>query len=33
MQAKLAMLCKAVREAFGMKKFEGELIWEQYLKD
>lgn len=31
MQAKLSMLCKAVREAFGMKKYEGELVWEQYL--
>lgn len=33
MQAKLSMLCKAIREAFGMKKYEGELVWEQYLKN
>lgn len=33
MQAKLKMLCKGIREAFGMKKYDGDLIWEQYLED
>lgn len=31
MQAKLSMLCKAIRQVFGMKKYTGQLVWEQYL--
>lgn len=29
--AKLKQLCKAIRDAFDLKKYEGELLWEQYL--
>jgi hypothetical protein len=31
MQSKLKTLCEAVRKAFGLTKYQGELIWEQYL--
>ena len=31
MQAKLRTLCTAIRQAFGLTKYQGELIWEQYL--
>lgn len=31
MQAKLRTLCSAIRQAFGLTKYEGTLIWEQYL--
>lgn len=30
-QAKLAQLCKAIRYAFGLREYEGDLLWEQYL--
>ena len=29
--AKLKQLCKAIRDAFDLKKYEGDLLWEQYL--
>ena len=29
--AKLKQLCKAIRDAFDLKQYEGELLWEQYL--
>lgn len=32
-QSKLKQLCKAIRDAFDLKKYEGELLWEQYLED
>lgn len=28
---KLKQLCKAIRDAFDLKEYEGELLWEQYL--
>ncbi len=31
MQAKLQTLCSGIRKAFGLKNYEGELLWEQYL--
>jgi hypothetical protein len=31
MQSKLKTLCTAIRQAFGLTKYQGELIWEQYL--
>lgn len=31
MQAKLRTLCTAIRQAFGLTKYQGELVWEQYL--
>jgi hypothetical protein len=31
MQKKLSTLCEAIRKAFGLTKYQGELIWEQYL--
>lgn len=31
MQKKLSTLCKGIRTAFGLKKYSGELLWEQYL--
>ncbi len=31
-QDKLKQLCKAIRDAFDLKKYEGELRWEQYLE-
>lgn len=33
MQAKLKMICKGIRAAFGLKKYTEPLIWEQYLKE
>lgn len=33
MQNKLRSLCQGIRTAFGMKKYTGELIWEQYLSE
>lgn len=30
-QSKLRTLCRGIRDAFGMKKYAGELPWEQYL--
>lgn len=33
MQAKLKVICKGVRAAFGLKKYTAPLLWEQYLKD
>ena len=30
-QSKLKQLCKAIRDAFDLKKYEGDLLWEQYL--
>lgn len=30
-QSDLKILCNAIRDAFGMKKYEGTLPWEQYL--
>lgn len=30
-QSKLKQLCKAIRDAFGLKKYEGTLPWEQHL--
>lgn len=32
-QEKLEQLCKAIRDAFDLKTYEGELLWEQYLED
>lgn len=32
MQAKLQMICKGIRAAFGLKKYTEPLLWEQYLK-
>lgn len=32
-QSKLKQLCKAIRDAFELKAYEGELLWEQYLED
>lgn len=31
MQKKLAVLCGGIREAFGLKEYDGALLWEQYL--
>ena len=31
MQAKLQMICKGIRAAFGLKKYTEPLLWEQYL--
>lgn len=31
MQAKLRTLCTAIRQAFGLTNYQGELVWEQYL--
>ena len=33
MQNKLKTLCQGIRTAFGLKKYTGELIWEQYLAE
>jgi hypothetical protein len=33
MQSKLQLLCKGIREAFGLKDYSGELLWEQYLSN
>ena len=33
LQAKLRLLCLGLREGFGLKKYEGTLLWEQYLVD
>ena len=33
MQNKLRTLCEGIRKAFGLEKYQGELIWEQYLKE
>lgn len=32
-QSKLKQLCKAIRDAFDLKQYEGELRWEQFLED
>ena len=32
MQTKLKRICEGIRSAFGLNKYQGELIWEQYLK-
>ena len=31
MQRKLTALCQGIREAYGLKKLEETLPWEQYL--
>ena len=31
MQTKLKRICEGIRSAFGLKNYQGELIWEQYL--
>lgn len=31
MQEKLQAICTGIREAYGLGKYEGELLWEQYL--
>lgn len=31
MQEKLKAICTGLREAYGLKQYEGELLWEQYL--
>ena len=31
MQSKLSAICSGIRNAFGLTKYEGNLIWEQYL--
>ena len=33
MQNKLKTLCEGIREAFGMEKYQGDLLWEQYLEE
>ena len=33
MQSKLKTLCQGIREAFGLEKYEGSLLWEQYLSE
>lgn len=33
MQAKLETLCKGIREAFDLREYPNELIWEQYLNE
>lgn len=33
MQNKLRTLCEGIRKAFGLEKYQGALIWEQYLKE
>ena len=32
-QLKLKQLCKAIRYAFDLREYEGELLWEQYLSE
>lgn len=32
-QSKLRTLCRAIRRAFGLRQYESELPWEQYLDD
>ena len=32
MQTKLKRICEGIRSAFGLNRYQGELIWEQYLK-
>lgn len=32
MQTKLKRICEGIRTAFGLKKYQGELVWEQYLQ-
>ena len=32
MQTKLKRICEGIRSAFGLNKYQGELVWEQYLK-
>ena len=33
MQEKLTLVCKAIRRAFGWRKYEGTFPWEQYLNE
>lgn len=33
MQEKLLILCKGIREAFGLKNYDQPLLWEQYLNE
>lgn len=33
MQKKLRTLCEGIRQAFGLEKYEGVLLWEQYLSE
>ena len=32
MQTKLKRICEGIRTAFGLKNYQGELVWEQYLQ-
>lgn len=32
MQEKLKKICTGIREAYGLKKVEGQFLWEQYIK-